>query len=246
MIVVDSGSQDNTIEVAKACGATVHSHPWQGFGKQRNLGASLAKNNWILFLDADEEMSPSLASEICAFFESDLHKSHDVAILPRSACYMGKAMQHYRPMCGEKLARLYDRTKTQWTEALVHERVKTEGLRLRRFQHSFLHHHSPTLVHKHFKFLKYSELHCLDNLDNKIKLSILILPLTYMAVFLKELIVRRALGDGMRGFIVSHVSAVYACYKKIRRYEMQFNPSSIPVGKKVLIEKNNWDDDSEV
>src|SRR5262249_2768559 len=68
VIVIDSGSADRTVEIAKAAGARVICVPWQGFGKQKRIGEEIAANNWLLDLDADEIVSPELASEIRALF----------------------------------------------------------------------------------------------------------------------------------------------------------------------------------
>jgi len=69
-IVVDSGSTDGTVAIARGLGATVVEHAWEGFSGQRNFAASLAHGDWILIVDADERATPELRDEIAAFISS--------------------------------------------------------------------------------------------------------------------------------------------------------------------------------
>ena len=68
IIMVDSGSTDKTVEIAKSYGAKVFTEPWKGFAAQKNSAIDKAQGEWILSLDADEEVSPELAAEIEGFF----------------------------------------------------------------------------------------------------------------------------------------------------------------------------------
>ena len=68
IIVVDSGSTDKTVEIAKSYGAKVFTEPWKGFAAQKNSAIEKAQGEWILSLDADEEVSPELAAEVEGFF----------------------------------------------------------------------------------------------------------------------------------------------------------------------------------
>ncbi|HAY23244.1 MAG TPA: glycosyltransferase family 2 protein, partial [Desulfobacterales bacterium] len=64
ILVVDSGSTDRTVEVARQCGARVLHHPWAGFGPQKNWGIERCRHDWVLSIDADEIITPGLAGEI--------------------------------------------------------------------------------------------------------------------------------------------------------------------------------------
>lgn len=70
ILVIDSGSTDNTIEIAKRNGACVYSHKFTDFASQRNFSLSKAKGTWVLFVDADERVTPALASEIAQIVKS--------------------------------------------------------------------------------------------------------------------------------------------------------------------------------
>lgn len=72
VIVIDSGSEDETVHVASEAGARVLYHPWPGYGPQKRFGEEQCRNEWLFNLDADEEVSPELASEIQSHFRSQL------------------------------------------------------------------------------------------------------------------------------------------------------------------------------
>src|SRR5579862_8348544 len=71
IVIVDSGSTDATLDIARAAGARVFAEPWKGFGAQKNSAIDHASGDWILSLDADEEVSPQLAREIQALLGSE-------------------------------------------------------------------------------------------------------------------------------------------------------------------------------
>jgi glycosyltransferase involved in cell wall biosynthesis len=76
IIVIDSGSTDATIEIAKSLGAKTIYNPWEGYVKQKSFGESLCKNQWILNIDADEEVSKELREEIDFIFSSQLQDKY--------------------------------------------------------------------------------------------------------------------------------------------------------------------------
>jgi hypothetical protein len=91
VIVVDSGSRDRTVEVATGAGARVVEHPWEGFGKQRNVAVDQATADWILEVDADERITPELARELLAFLGNP---PAEVAIgaLPMREWFLGRLL----------------------------------------------------------------------------------------------------------------------------------------------------------
>lgn len=224
-IVVDSGSTDDTCAIAAGHGARVIQQPWLGFGAQRNFATRQASHDWILFLDADECLSPELGAELVARFPALVASSCAGALLPRTAWYMGGPMRWYRPLVGELLGRFYHRARARWNDRRVHESLVIDGP-VETFRHPFLHHHSPTLVHKQLKVLLYSELAARDWLDRRRFAPLWTCPIVYVATFLKDYILRLAVLDGGRGFIIAHVAASYAVYKRIRYYELRRNPES--------------------
>jgi len=233
-IVIDAGSIDDTVAIAQAHGARVVHQDWLGFGPQRNFSSTLATYDWILFLDADETLSPELAQEFVQRLPALLQSQKSGAILRRSALYMGAPMAWYRPMVGEKLGRFYHRARARWTDTRVHEHLNFNGA-TEIFKAVFLHYQNPTLVHKQLKVLRYSELKARDWLDRGRAPRMWECPFIFIGTFFKDYLLRLAVLDGWRGFIVAHTAASYAVYKRIRYYEMQHHPESREAAARLLI-----------
>jgi glycosyltransferase involved in cell wall biosynthesis len=224
-VVIDSGSVDDTQRIAAEHGARVVHQDWLGFGPQRNFATTQARHDWILALDADEALSAPLVSELVQRLPELLKSNAAGAYLRRQAWYMGAPMRWYRPMVGERLGRLYHRGRARWTDARVHERLQFNGATLE-FRHPFLHHHSPTLVHKQLKTIVYAELKAREWSERDRAPRVWMSPLVFLGAFLKDYLLRLAFLDGWRGYVVAQVAASYAVYKRMRYYEMRRNPRS--------------------
>ncbi|CBA17329.1 glycosyltransferase family 2 protein [Xanthomonas albilineans] len=226
-LVVDCGSTDDTVAIARAHGARVVEQAWLGFGPQRNFASTQAAYDWILVLDADEFLSDALRVECLARLPSLLRDNRvDAVWLRRSTWYMGAPMRWYKPMVGERLARLYHRGRARWREARVHESLRFDGASAE-FAPPFHHLHNPTLVHKQLKVLRYAELKALGWRDKRKPVRMWQSPFVFVGAFLKDYLLRLACLDGWRGFIVAQTAASYALYKRMRYYEMQYNPASV-------------------
>src|SRR5262249_17218071 len=90
VIVVDSGSQDGTAQLARSLGARVVRHAWEGFGRQRRFSETLCKNNWVLGIDADECVTPDLKQEIAGLFTAGGPK-HVAYGMPVLIVYPGRS-----------------------------------------------------------------------------------------------------------------------------------------------------------
>lgn len=233
-VVVDSGSTDATVAIAREHGARVVHQDWLGFGPQRNFATTQSSHDWILVLDADEYLGPELAAELLRRLPALMQGAAAVGILRRSTHYMGAPMRWYRPMVGEKMARLYHRGRARWSDVRVHESLRWEG-GAEMFDAPFHHLHNPTLVHKQLKVLRYAELKCRDWHDRDRPPRIWLTPLVYLAAFTKDYLLRLAVLDGWRGFVVAHTAAAYAAYKRMRYYEMRRNPASIEQARDELV-----------
>jgi glycosyltransferase involved in cell wall biosynthesis len=123
-IVVDGGSTDCTVEAANAKGARVVSHPFEGFGPQKNYALSLATSDWVLSIDADERVSPALARAIDAAISKG---SADAYEMPRLSRFLGRVMRHsgWHP---DYVLRLFRNSRAQFSNDLVHERVVCDGV----------------------------------------------------------------------------------------------------------------------
>lgn len=232
-VVIDSGSEDNTAAIAQAHGARVVSQRWLGYGRQRNFATTQAGHAWILFLDADERLSASLAAEMAARLPQLMRNPAAVGLLPRATHFMGRPMRWYRPMRREYKARLYHAMHARWSEPRVHESLRFNGPAVR-FRGELEHRHDPTLVHAGLKALKYAELKALDWVEQGRPVRPWSWPVVFAGTFLKDYLLRLAILDGARGWIAAYLDAHYTVYKRLRHFEMQRVPPSVEMGASVL------------
>ncbi|MBC7499520.1 MAG: glycosyltransferase family 2 protein [Herminiimonas sp.] len=119
-IIVDSGSTDDTVAIARAAGATViETQDWPGFGPQKNRALDAAGGEWVLSLDADERISDALAAEIQAIIAASKESSYAI---PRLSSFCGQFIRHsgWYP---DHIVRLFRRHSARFSTDLVHERV---------------------------------------------------------------------------------------------------------------------------
>lgn len=120
IVVLDSGSTDDTVELALKMGAEVsEEQDWKGFGVQKNRALSLARSDWVLSIDADERITDELQAEIQMALAAP---AFDVYSFPRLSSYCGQYMRHsgWYP---DRVVRLFRREVARFTDDLVHERL---------------------------------------------------------------------------------------------------------------------------
>lgn len=232
-LVVDCGSSDDTVAIAREHGARVVHQDWLGFGPQRNFATTQCSHDWILALDADEYLSPELVAEMQQRLPALMDSPLAAVYLRRTTLFMGAPMRWYKPMLGERMARLYQRDRARWADVRVHESLRFEG-ESTTLRNTFRHLHNPTLVHKSLKVVRYSELKARDWRQRRRKPRMWDVPLVFLSAFLKDYLFRRAFLDGWRGFIIAQTAASYAVYKRMRYYEMCRNPESVDQAAELL------------
>ena len=144
-VVVDSGSTDGTQEIARAAGAHVFEEPWMGFGAQKNLAIGCAHGEWILSLDADEEVSAELAREIQALLAGE--PKFAAYRIPRLNHFLGKPLRHGGYWPDPKL-RLFRRGTARFAERAVHETMEMTAAaagQVGTLKGQLIHHCYPTL-----------------------------------------------------------------------------------------------------
>ncbi len=124
IVVVDSGSTDATLEIARNAGARVFEEPWKGFAAQKNSAIARTTGDWILSLDSDEEVSPELASEIQKLLAGE--PAFSAYRIPRLNHFLGRALRHGGYWPDPKL-RLFRRGAAQFEERQVHETMRADG-----------------------------------------------------------------------------------------------------------------------
>jgi glycosyltransferase involved in cell wall biosynthesis len=137
-IVVDCGSQDNTLLIAREKGARVAFHDWKGFGAQKNYALSLAQGAWVLSIDADERVTPQLADAIrAAVAQADADGCEGYEIL-RWTTFCGQVMNR-APWNRDYILRLFRNGRARFSDDLVHERIICGG-KVGRIREPLLHH----------------------------------------------------------------------------------------------------------
>ena len=139
IVVMDSGSTDGTLRIASDAGARVVHQTWLGYRDQKNAALTHCTQPWVLALDADEELSPALRSEIEAFFRDGRDRHHHGASFPRKVWFLGRWITHGDWYPDRKL-RLVRREGARWAGSPEHDFLEVPGdvLRMR----SDLHHYS--------------------------------------------------------------------------------------------------------
>lgn len=123
ILVVDSGSDDDTVQIAASFGARIVDQPWLGFGPQKQFAVERAGNDWVLCLDADERLTPELAASIQAALAAPRTGAYRMARCNR---FLGRWLRHGEGYPDWSI-RLFDRRRARWSEDVVHERVLCDG-----------------------------------------------------------------------------------------------------------------------
>ena len=117
VVVVDSGSTDATAEIARAAADRYVVEPWRGYTEQKKYGASLARHDWVLVLDGDEEVSPALAAELRALDAAAVDHL-DVLTMPRRNHVLGRPVRAWWP---DTQSRLIHRGRARWSDDVLHD-----------------------------------------------------------------------------------------------------------------------------
>jgi glycosyltransferase involved in cell wall biosynthesis len=147
IIVVDSGSTDRTVEIAKVMGARVLTQTWPGFAVQKNFAIQQCTGDWILSLDADEELSPELATQMRILLPSN--PPADAYFLKRRNLFLNRWIRHGGYYPDAKL-RLFRRSTAnfsvapQFKDRPVHETISFDG-QSATLDYPLIHHAYPTL-----------------------------------------------------------------------------------------------------
>ena len=123
VVVVDSGSDDDTVQIAASFGARVIEQPWLGFGPQKQFAVERARHDWVLCLDADERLTPELAASIQSALAAPRAAAYRMA---RRNRFLGRWLRHGEGYPDWNI-RLFDRRRARWSDDTVHERVLCEG-----------------------------------------------------------------------------------------------------------------------
>jgi glycosyltransferase involved in cell wall biosynthesis len=212
-IVVDSGSSDGTVDVARSKGARVESHEWQGFGPQKNYALSLATGDWVLSIDADERVTPELAGAIRAALA---HADVDGFEFPRRSSFCGRPMKHsgWNP---DYVLRLFRRGKAKFDDALVHERVICDGP-VKRLDQPLIHYPVQKLEDALSRMDRYSTASAAALVASGRRVSFLAGIGHGFYAFLKTYVLRLGFLDGAEGFLLAVANAEGSYYRYMKAW----------------------------
>lgn len=218
VIVVDSGSTDGTQELAQSLGAAVIENAWPGYGPQKRFGEDRCRNTWLLNIDADEEVTPELASEIRSLFASGASRAdgYEIAIVDLfpGETSPGRFAYAYPPV------RLYRRDAGRYSDSPVHDRVAFEGnAKIARLKGRMLHRSIRSLGDQLSKLDRYSDMQADDFVARGRRLSRVRVFTEFPASFLKAWIGRRLILRGTFGFLVAMNYAIFRHMRIVKIYE---------------------------
>jgi glycosyltransferase involved in cell wall biosynthesis len=216
IVVLDTGSEDNTIAIAKDFGCKVYTSEWLGFGKCKQIAVDYCSHDWILSLDADEVITESLKKKIQSIIKSDSSLA-GYRIL-RKSFYLGKMINY----CGwnkDYTMRLFQKDKGRFNTKDVHESVQING-EIGHINEYMLHYTYPTVKSHIDKMNLYTTLSS-EMLHKKgKKCSILNAALKSKWKFFSMYVLKLGFLDGKQGFILSLNSGMGIFWKYIKLWNL--------------------------
>ncbi len=217
IVVVDDGSTDATRQVAANLGVRVLVHPWEGFAAQKNFAAQQAQYDWILSLDADEELDADVQAAIKQWKSSEpTAAGYQFA---RRARYLGRWILHSGWYPDYKL-RLYDRRKGKWHGAYVHESVVVGG-QVETLPGEILHYTCDSLEEHRERIEFYTDLAAREMVDRGERGGFLRGLLAPPWVFLQSYFFRLGILDGPQGFLIAWMAGRYVRRKYAKWAEIE-------------------------
>jgi len=212
ILVVDAGSTDVTREIARQRGARVIEHAWKDYSDQRNFGATQAAHDWILAIDADEELSPKLRESLFAWKQQP--PAYVAYEFPRRARYLGKWIR-FSSWYPDRKTRLYDRRRARFVGS-VHEAVRADGP-VGRLAGDLRHYAYDSLQQHGDKVLNYSALAAHQAFQQGRRRWVLPALIFPPWALLQKLVFQGGLLDGWRGALIAWTTArgVYQKYRKL-------------------------------
>jgi len=216
VLVVDSGSTDGTVELARSHGARIVQRDWPGFGRQKQHAVSIAKHDWVLCLDTDERVTPELERSIRAALAVERYKAFTLA---RRNRFLGRWLAHGEGY-PDWMVRLFHRAHASWSNDDVHEAVLTT-VELGRLKGDLLHDSAEDLATYMAKQNRYSTLHAQALFRQGVRASYWRLAVSPLARFLKFYVLRRGFLDGGPGFAHIVIGCNNTFHKYLKLIELQ-------------------------
>lgn len=219
VVVLNDGVNDSTDRIAESFGAKVFREPWKGFIGQKNSAAEKCSQPWLLNLDADEAVTPSLQTEIAAAVgASDGPAAYE---FPRCTFYCGRWIRHgdWYP---DRQTRLWRRGQAQWGGTDPHATLVAKS-RTGRLKADLLHHSMEDLNHLVSKTISYTDVFAMQKSEAGLRVGLATLWFRPAWRFGRSYFLRLGFLDGWQGFSIAWLGAFYTFlrYAKVRELESQ-------------------------
>ncbi len=246
IIVVDSGSTDRTVEISKSFGAKVFVEEWKGYAAQKNSAIDKATGDWILSLDADEEVDSELINELTGQRKHDTNSTHgsyewcltvggpgnvkgapDGFHIRRKNFFLGKWIEHGGFWPDPKL-RLFRRGSGTFERRAVHEDVQLAGHAQLIPRGALIHHSYPTLSDYIDHMNRYSSLGAeMVVAKGKVRFSFINIALRPLFTFIYNYFFRLGFLDGREGLLLHLYHAVYVSWKYAKAWELSRDKTTL-------------------
>ncbi|MPV86310.1 glycosyltransferase family 2 protein [Ostreibacterium oceani] len=225
VIVVDAGSQDDTVNICQQyADKVIVNRPWPGFGPQKNVALSLATKPWVLSIDADERVPDTLQQEIVSVVCADSSEAPIAYKIPRRSSFCGKFMR-FSGWYPDYVLRLFHREAAAFSQDLVHESIQLNHPNqskqaVGKLKTPLIHYSIKTIDQARQKMYRYAELGAKNKWKNG-KSCLAIRPFLSSAwTFLRTYLVQRGLFDGQHGLVLACLNAkgTFIKYHLLRRF----------------------------
>ncbi len=216
IIIVDSGSTDKTVEIAKSFGAKVFFREFDNFINQKNYALSLCTKDWVLFLDDDEIVDEQLKEEIKKIKEKG--SKYEGFKINRLTNYLGKWIKHaWYPDWHIRLAK---RNSCKWEGDEVHETLKVNG-EVGYLKGNILHYSYPDIKTHVNKINLYTTMYAIGAHKRGKKFSTLKMVSSSIGAFIRRYFIKKGFLDGFEGFVISVMSSYYTFLKYLKLWEIE-------------------------
>jgi glycosyltransferase involved in cell wall biosynthesis len=219
IVVVDAQSTDDTVVQAQKFTEKIFVRPWEGYAVAKSFALSQCAQDWVLWIDADERVTPELRDEILARLQNNPPEAG--FYIPRLANFLGSWIRHGGWYPGYVL-RLFRRDQASFSDQKVHEQVTVNGATGKLSNH-LLHYTDPTLEHYLTKLNNYTSLSAEDLHRRGKKFNLFDLLFRPLWFFFRMYFLKAGFLDGMHGFVLACFSAVHVTAKYAKLWEMEKN-----------------------
>lgn len=224
IIVLDSGSADNTVDIALEYTEHVYTTDWHGYGIQKQRALSKASGDWVLNLDADESVSDDLREEILKAISSD---EADAFRIPIRMFFYNQLLKY--SASPKRHIRLFKRANAMYSNDIVHEKVLiAPNSRIEKLSNAIQHHSYRDLSHVLYKLNKYSSYSAKIRIESNKKTGFIRTVIASSWMFGRCFILQRGFLDGKLGFLFALFSAQGTFYRGMKQIYRDQNLNLLP------------------